>query len=152
MLLSRETDIKLCPIYTKIYIYKILCKNRKFKPQIELLRVSMGFSLYPLSFFLYSPYKLASMSFIFYTVIFYIKELYSISFILIYRSLNCAERNGICSPVNPGLILFDGLQRMSVPSGIYIKNGFCGDTEDCFCWIWSIYGYPAAAAANPEST
>ena len=31
MFLSREIDIKLCHIYTKIYIYKIMYKNSRFK-------------------------------------------------------------------------------------------------------------------------
>ena len=31
MFLSRELDINLCQIETKIYIYKILYKNRRFK-------------------------------------------------------------------------------------------------------------------------
>ena len=31
MFLSREIDIKLCQIYAKNYIYKILYKNRRFK-------------------------------------------------------------------------------------------------------------------------
>ena len=31
MLLSREIDIKLCQIYTKIYIYKVLYKSSMFK-------------------------------------------------------------------------------------------------------------------------
>ena len=31
MFLSREIDIKLCQNYTKMYIYEILYKNRRFK-------------------------------------------------------------------------------------------------------------------------
>ena len=31
MFLSREIDFKLCQIYTNIYLYKILYKNRRFK-------------------------------------------------------------------------------------------------------------------------
>ena len=69
MFLSREIDIKLCQIYAKNYIYKILYKNRRFKQIIfskyatnlkttisqrslknlglDQLLKCLGFSLYP---------------------------------------------------------------------------------------------------------
>ena len=75
MFLSREIDIKLCQIYAKNYIYKILYKNRRFKQIIfskyatnlkttisqrslknlglDQLLKCLGFRL---SFFLYSPW------------------------------------------------------------------------------------------------
>ena len=52
MFLSREIDIKLCQNYTKTDICQILYKSCS----IQNLRFS-GFILYPLTFFLYSPFK-----------------------------------------------------------------------------------------------
>ena len=54
MFLSREIDIKLCQNYTKTDICQILYKSCS----IQNLRFS-GFILYPLSFFLYSPFNQA---------------------------------------------------------------------------------------------
>jgi len=73
----------------------------------------------------------------------------SISFILIYRSLNCADRKGICSPVNPGLEWSEGFF-----SPRYIINGLCGDTTDCFCWTidYGLYTKPPPPPPPPTTT
>ena len=67
MFLSREIDIKLSQNYTKSYIYQISYKSCSMKQTIfnnyatnlktTISHRSSKLSLYPLSFFLYSPFK-----------------------------------------------------------------------------------------------
>ena len=70
--LSRGIDVELCQIYTKIYIYKIMHKNSRFKyiicnkcnqsenndiPEEHENLKFLSFTVHQLSFFRFSPLK-----------------------------------------------------------------------------------------------